>query len=153
MPGSFTGPLARRLDKLCALSVTEVTGQTRLAPGNIYIARGDADILISTRGGALVAMVAPESPAFRWHPSVERLVLSAMKHLPASALVGVMMTGMGNDGSAGMAELKAAGGHTIAESEETAVVWGMPGELVKLGGASVVRPLAEIGDYLVDRIG
>jgi two-component system chemotaxis response regulator CheB len=153
MPGSFTGPLARRLDKICPMTVTEVTRQTRLTAGNIYIARGDADILISTRGGSLVAMVAPEDPTFRWHPSVERLVLSAMQHVPPADLVGVMMTGMGNDGAAAMNELKAAGGHTVAEAEETAVVWGMPGELVKLGGASVVRPLDEIGDYLADRIG
>jgi two-component system chemotaxis response regulator CheB len=153
MPGSFTGPLARRLDKICPMTVTEVTGQTRLTAGHIYIARGDADILVSTRGGSLVAMVAPESPAFRWHPSVERLVQSAMKLVPAANLVGVMMTGMGNDGAAAMAELKAAGGYTIAEAEETAVVWGMPGELVRIGGASIVRPLDEIGDHLVDWIG
>ncbi|TDK35032.1 chemotaxis response regulator protein-glutamate methylesterase [Rhizobium deserti] len=153
MPGSFTGPLARRLDKICPMTVTEVTGQTRLTAGNIYIARGDADILVSKRGGSLVAMVAPESPAYRWHPSVERLVQSALKHVPPGDLIGVMMTGMGNDGAAAMAELKASGGRTIAEAEETAVVWGMPGELVRLNGASVIRPLNEIGDHLVGWIG
>jgi two-component system chemotaxis response regulator CheB len=152
MPASFTGPLAKRLDKLCALTVSEVSRQTRLERGNIYIARGDADILISSRAGALVAMAAPSDQVYRWHPSVERMVRSAMKHVPAVDLVGVLMTGMGNDGAAAMTELQAAGGYTIAEAEETAVVWGMPGELVRLGGASEIKRVDEIGSALLDRI-
>ncbi|PWE52922.1 chemotaxis response regulator protein-glutamate methylesterase [Metarhizobium album] len=152
MPASFTGPLAKRLDKICAMSVTEVARPTRLEPGNIYIARGDADILISSRAGALVAMAAPSDPEFRWHPSVDRMVRSAMKHLPAQSLIGVLMTGMGNDGATSMAELRSAGGYTIAEAEETAIVWGMPGELVRRGGASEVKRLDQIGQHLVDRV-
>lgn len=151
MPASFTGPLARRLDRLCAVTVSEVTQQIRLEPGNIYIARGDADIIISSRAGSLVAMAAPSDPSYRWHPSVDRMVRSAMSHVPAANLVGVLMTGMGNDGAAAMADLKAAGGHTIAESEETAVVWGMPGELVRLGGASEIKRADEIGLTLLER--
>jgi two-component system chemotaxis response regulator CheB len=152
MPASFTGALARRLDKLCAMTVSEITRQTRLEPGNIYIAKGDADILISSRAGALVAMAAPSDQTYRWHPSVERMVRTAMKHVPAVNLVGVLMTGMGNDGAAAMAELQAAGGYTIAEAEETAVVWGMPGELVRLGGANEIKRVDEIGLTLRDRI-
>ncbi|KAA0690204.1 chemotaxis-specific protein-glutamate methyltransferase CheB [Neorhizobium sp. P12A] len=151
MPASFTGPLARRLNRLCAVTVSEVTQQIRLEPGNIYIARGDADIIISSRAGSLVAMAAPSDPSYRWHPSVDRMVRSAMSHVPAANLVGVLMTGMGNDGAAAMADLKAAGGHTIAESEETAVVWGMPGELVRLGGASEIKRADEIGLTLLER--
>jgi two-component system chemotaxis response regulator CheB len=152
MPASFTGPLARRLDKICAMTVTEVTQQIALEPGNIYIARGDADILISSRAGSLVALAAPSDTRFRWHPSVDRLVRSAMKYVPAKALIGVLMTGMGNDGAASMADLRTAGGHTIAEAEETAVVWGMPGELVQVNGASEVRRLDEIGSRILDRV-
>lgn len=152
MPATFTGPLARRLDKICAMKVTEVTQQTLLEPGNIYIAKGDADILIASRGGSLVVLAAPSDPAYRWHPSVDRLVRSAMKHIEASDLVGVLMTGMGNDGAAAMTELQSAGGYTIAESEETAVVWGMPGELVRLRGATEVRRLDEIGPSLLARV-
>jgi len=152
MPASFTGALARRLDKLCAMAVSEVTRPTRLEPGNIYIARGDCDIVISSRAGALVAMAAPSDPEFRWHPSVDRMVSSAMKHVPAKSLIGVLMTGMGNDGAAAMADLKSAGGYTIAEAEETAVVWGMPGELVQRGGANEVTRLNEIGQHLLDRV-
>jgi two-component system chemotaxis response regulator CheB len=152
MPGSFTGPLARRLDKLCAMKVREVTEQTRIEPANIYIAKGDADILVSSRAGALVAMPAPSDPNYRWHPSVDRMVQSAMKHVPPSDLVGVLMTGMGNDGATAMTALRMAGGHTIAEAEETAVVWGMPGELVRLDGASEVKRVDEIGACLLDRV-
>lgn len=150
MPASFTGPLAQRLDKLCALSVSEVARQTRLLPGNIYIARGDADILVSSRAGSLVAMVAPSDPAYHWHPSVERMVRSAINNVPAADLVGILMTGMGNDGAAAMAELHSAGGFTIAESIETAVVWGMPGELVRRQGASRISRLDDIATCLVD---
>lgn len=152
MPASFTGALARRLDKICAMTVSEVTRPTRLEPGNIYIARGDADILISSRGGALVAMAAPSDPEYRWHPSVDRMVHSAMKHVPAKSLIGVLMTGMGNDGAAAMTDLRSAGGYTIAEAEETAVVWGMPGELVQRGGATEVKRLDQIGQHLLDRV-
>ena len=152
MPASFTGPLARRLNTICPMAVSEVSHLTTLKPGNIYIAKGDADIVISTRGGALVAMAAPSDQAHRWHPSVDRLVRSAMRHLPPADLIGVLMTGMGNDGAAAMSELRAAGGYTIAESEETAVVWGMPGELVRLNGASNITGVDEIGTLLLDRV-
>ena len=140
MPASFTGPLARRLDSLAALNIVEVRQQTPLEPGTAYIGRGDADVVIARRPAGLVAIAAPARRDYPWHPSTDRLVRSALEQLPASQLVGVLMTGMGDDGAAALAQVKAEGGRTIAEAEETAVVWGMPGELVKLGGAShVVR--------------
>jgi two-component system chemotaxis response regulator CheB len=150
MPASFTGPLARRLDKLCALTVLEVTGPTPLVPGHVYIGRGDADMIVSTRPEGVIVTAAPSSADYRWHPSVDRLVLTAMEHLAPRRLIGVLMTGMGNDGAAAMTRLNAEGGRTIAESEETAIVWGMPGELVKAGGAQVVAPLGRIADHLLD---
>jgi two-component system chemotaxis response regulator CheB len=75
-----------------------------------------------------------------------------MAHLPPQQLIGVLMTGMGNDGAAGMAALRQAGGRTIAEAEETAVVWGMPGELVKAGGADMVAPLEAIAARLAELV-
>jgi two-component system chemotaxis response regulator CheB len=149
MPAAFTGPLARRLDKLCALTVVEVTGPMPLVAGQVYIGKGDADIIVSMRAGAPVVIAAPELAEHRWHPSVNRLVFSAMQHLGASRLIGVLMTGMGNDGAAAMTQLKAQGGRTIAESEETAVVWGMPGELVRAGGAQLIIPLNRIAHTLL----
>jgi two-component system chemotaxis response regulator CheB len=153
MPASFTGPLARRLDKICALTVSEVTQPVPLSPGNIYIGRGDADVILGARPGGPVVLAAPSHPEHRWHPSVDRLVESAMQHFAPERLVGVLMTGMGNDGAAAMARLRAEGGRTIAEAEETAVVWGMPGELVRRGGADVVAPLEDIAGRLVQLVG
>lgn len=146
MPRSFTGPLARRLDSICALSVQEVVEPTVLRPGTAYIGRGDADVIVTRRAGELVAMVAPGLPGYPWRPSADRLVRTAMEQVAAERLVGVLMTGMGDDGAAAMALLRGAGGRTIAEAEETAVVWGMPGELVKAGGAEFVEPLPRIAD-------
>jgi two-component system chemotaxis response regulator CheB len=71
-----------------------------------------------------------------------------MEHAPATQLIGVLMTGMGDDGAAAMTAMRAQGGRTIAEAEETAVVWGMPGELVRAGGASWVVPLPKIAQRL-----
>lgn len=147
MPASFTGPLARRLDKICALTVVEVLQPTRLQAGCVYIGRGDADLIVTRRSAGLTAMAAPPL-AYPWHPSTDRLVRSAMEHLPSSQLIGVLMTGMGDDGAAAMALLHANGGRTIAEAAETAVVWGMPGELVKAGGADDVLPLQKIAGHL-----
>jgi two-component system chemotaxis response regulator CheB len=148
MPAAFTASLSQRLDGLCALHVMEVTRPTPLAAGGIYVARGDADMIVSLRSTGPVVLPTPADLAHSWHPSVDRLVASAMVHLPPQRLIGVLMTGMGNDGAASMAALRQAGGHTIAEAEETAVVWGMPGELVKAGGAGLVLPLETIAARL-----
>lgn len=150
MPAAFTGPLARRLDKLSPLAVSEVGGPTPLLAGGVYIARGGTDMIIATRGGQLVANAAPIKEDYLWHPSVDRLVRSACQHVPATQLFGVLLTGMGSDGAAAMAELRQAGGHTIAEARDTAVVWGMPGELVNRGGASEVLPLDDIPHRLAE---
>ncbi|WP_134499803.1 protein-glutamate methylesterase/protein-glutamine glutaminase [Microvirga pakistanensis] len=152
MPGSFTGPLAQRLDKLCAITVTEAAYPMPLAPGHAYIGKGDADVIVSIRGSSPMVMAAPSLPEHRWHPSVDRLVDSAMQHFPSERLIGVLMTGMGSDGAQTMARLKEQGGRTIAEAEETAVVWGMPGELVRRGGAQVVAPLEQIADRIMDLV-
>lgn len=153
MPASFTGALARRLNTLSALTVVEVTQPMPLAAGHIYIGRGDADLLIGSRPPGLVAMPAPMKPEYRWHPSVDRLVDSAMRRFDPAQLVGVLMTGMGNDGAAAMTRLRQKGGRTIAESEETAVIWGMPGELAKAGGAEAVLPLDSIAGRLCELAG
>ncbi|WP_260924631.1 chemotaxis-specific protein-glutamate methyltransferase CheB [Novosphingobium sp. 9] len=148
MPASFTGPLARRLDRMCALRVQEITGTTPLLPGHAYIGKGDADLILSRRNGHLIALPAPSSSDYFWHPSVDRLVDSAMRLIAPDRLIGVLMTGMGTDGAAAMTRLKQAGGLTIAEAENTAVVWGMPGALVQADGASIVQPLDRIADAL-----
>jgi len=146
--GELHRPLARRLDGLCALNVMEVTRTEPLNAGVVYIGRGEADLIVVRRAAGLGAASVAGEADYPWHPSTDRLVRTAMQHVPAPQLIGVLMTGMGYDGASAMARLKAEGGRTIAESEETAVVWGMPGELVKAGGADFILPLHRIAGRL-----
>jgi len=148
MPPSFTATLARRLDQVCALRVVEAAQPMALESGTIIIARGGADAVLTVRGGRLMVMPVPSDPGRPWHPNVDRLVASALQHVDPARLVGVLLTGMGNDGAATMADLHGRGGRTIAESEESAVVFGMPGELVRLGGADAVLPAEQIAAQL-----
>jgi len=149
MPQTFTAALARRLDRLSALAVQEVTRPVRLAAGQVYVGRGDADIILDRRPDGLYAAPAPALPEYIWHPSVDRLVASALRQMAAHGLIGILMTGMGSDGARTMAQLRGEGGHTIAEAEETAVVWGMPGELVRAGGAEIVAQRDDIAARLL----
>jgi two-component system, chemotaxis family, protein-glutamate methylesterase/glutaminase len=148
MPATFTGPLARRLDGISRLDVQEVRDPIVLRPGNVYIGQGDTDVIVSRRGAGLVAMAAPTQAEYPWHPSTDRLVRSALNYMAPKQLIGILMTGMGNDGAEAMALIHARGGKTIAEAEETAVVWGMPGELVKANAADFVVPLHKIAAHL-----
>lgn len=148
MPSSFTGVFARRMDGLCALEVVEVGGPMPLEQGRIYIGRGDADIVVEKRLGRLVAN-SVQADASLWHPSADRLVRSAIQAMPGGALTGVLLTGMGDDGAAAMTELRQRGGHTIAESERTAVVFGMPAELIRRGGAEIVLPAEGVARQLI----
>ena len=150
IPESFTGPLARRLDEICALRVHEVNRIMTVQPGNIYVGRGSADVVVARRTDGLVVKSVPAGGEYHWHPSVDRMVASARRHCDASRLVCALLTGMGDDGAAEMAAVAAEGGRTIAESEETAVVWGMPGELARRGGATEVLPAHKIAGRLAD---
>lgn len=148
MPATFTGVLAKRLDGLCAPTVMEVSRPTPLLQGHIYLAQGDRDLEIRRRGGKLMAIPLPADDDLPWHPSTDRLVRSALQVLSHEQLVGVLLTGMGDDGAENMTRLHRRGGRTIAESEETAVVYGMPRALVENNGADLVLPLEEIAGQL-----
>jgi two-component system chemotaxis response regulator CheB len=152
LPATFTGAFARRLNGQCSLDVVEVDRPMPLRPGVVYIGKGDADVMVAPRPSGMIAMPVPAQAGYLWHPSVERMVASALDHVDAAAMIGVMMTGMGNDGADAMKRLRDSGGRTIAEAESTAVVWGMPGELVKNGGAEEVRPLDEIAFTIVEMV-
>jgi two-component system chemotaxis response regulator CheB len=149
MPPNFTSAFAARLSTLCTLHVKEVTKVEEIETGAIYLAKGGTDMVVGERKGQLVVMPRPESPNHLWHPSVDVLVESAMAHVPAQRLIGVELTGMGYDGAKTMAELKKKGGRTIAEAEETAVVFGMPKELIERSGATLVLPSYKIARQLV----
>jgi two-component system chemotaxis response regulator CheB len=148
MPSAFTKSFADRLNKVCALEVVEVAGPMPVLPGTIYIAKGGADMVLAKRVGRLTVLPKPESPNHLWHPSVELLGRSALEHCDPARVTGVMLTGMGNDGSDAFTEIKKMGGQTIAESEATAVVFGMPRELIQKRGASVVLPADQIAAQL-----
>lgn len=150
MPPGFTGPLAQRLNGLCSLNVREgVHGET-LRAGTIYIAPAGKQLQIVRRNGQLQLHIGDEAPIpTLYHPSVDVMFLSLAKEVGKGTL-GVVMTGMGNDGQKGMREIKALNGFAIAEAEETCVVYGMPRAIVEAGLADRVVPLSEIGSVIVD---
>lgn len=149
MPKFFTEPFAKRLDQVCAMHVVEVNHPTELQRGTIYIARGGADVGFTVRGDSLYVQSRPESLEYRWHPSVELLGLSALQHCEAKQLIAVMLTGMGCDGAESFTAIHRQGGRTIAEAEESAIVFGMPKELIEHGGANVVLPAGRIAAQLI----
>jgi two-component system chemotaxis response regulator CheB len=148
MPASFTGVFARRMDGVSVVEVVEVAAPVPLMPGVVYIGRGDADVVVQRRLGRLIAAPVASDDSL-WHPSADRLVNSALEVMPPASMVGVLLTGMGNDGAHAMADLRQRGGRTIAESESTSVVFGMPAELIKLGGAELVLPSDAVARQLV----
>lgn len=129
--------------------MVEVDRLEPLHPGTVYILHGGGDGVVDMRLGRLVIAPSPSDPAYTWHPSVDRLVASALQHVPADKLLGVLLTGMGDDGARTMAELRERGGWTIAESDTSAVVFGMPRALIERGGASEIRDVLEVADRVV----
>ena len=115
-----------------------------LTPGTIYIGKGSADMQVVERGGKMSVIAKPETKEFLWHPSVELLGRSVLEHYEPENVLAVMLTGMGYDGADAFAEIRRKGGRTIAESEESCVVFGMPAELINRGGATVTLPAEKI---------
>ena len=150
MPANFTGPFAQRMDGLSQLRVVEAARPMTLEAGTVYICNGGADTAVVMRAGRPSLLPRPENPAHLWHPSVEILGRSALEHYAPEAIVGVMLTGMGHDGADAFAEIARCGGRTIAESEESCVVFGMPAELIRRGGARKVLPCEQIAAALAD---
>jgi two-component system chemotaxis response regulator CheB len=137
MPAGFTLSFAQRMNELCAMQVVEVNRLMVLEPGTIYIGKGGADMLVVERGGKRCVIAKPENHEFLWHPSAELLGRSVLEHFDPANILAVMLTGMGCDGADAFADIKTKGGRTIAESEESSVVFGMPAELISRGGANV----------------
>lgn len=149
MPGRFTQVFAQRLNKLCAVTVSEVDRAVELLPANIYIAKGDADVKIIKRANRIMATSMPVNKKYLWHPSVELMVDSVAAILEPKKVICVQLTGMGNDGAKPMAEISNRGARTIAESESSAVVFGMPKELIALNGADKILPAKQIARQLI----
>ena len=153
MPTRFVMPFTERISSRLGHSLQPLKRSMKLEQGTIYVAGADADVTVSMRGGIPVAIETPIDQNRVWHPSIDRMVETAMAALPAKQLVAVQLTGMGDDGAKAMTDLKNRGGYTIAESEETAVIFGMPKELIKRGGADQVLPHDQIGPELSRLVG
>jgi len=106
-------------------------------------------MVLARRGGKLIVHPKPENSSFLWHPSVEILGRSALEHCDPKKLIAIMLTGMGHDGVDVFTEIKKRGGKTIAESEDSAVVFGMPRELIERGGATIILPAEKIAKQLM----
>ena len=146
MPEHFTKAFAQRLDGICSISIKEaidgdsiIRGRALIAPGNFHtlVKRSGARYYVEVKSGPLVS---------RHRPSVDVLFRSASRYVSSNA-VGVIMTGMGDDGAVGMEELKNSGAYTIAQDEETCIVFGMPAEAIKRGCIDKVMPLDKIARH------
>ncbi len=140
MPPGFTRPFANRLDGLCRLTVAEAVDGQRLVPGMVVIAPAGMHLRITP---SLVTTLSADSAGSRHVPSVDVLFRSAAKARPGGTLA-ILLTGMGDDGAEGLSQIRAQGGITIAESEESCAVYGMPRAAVNRGAAGFVLPLLEI---------
>jgi two-component system, chemotaxis family, protein-glutamate methylesterase/glutaminase len=143
MPEGFTRSFAARLDKLSKISVKEAEGGERVLPGHAYLAPGHSHLLLVRSGANYMTKLDQGPPVNRHRPSVDVLFNSAAASAGKNA-VGVILTGMGKDGAAGMLEMKKAGAYNLAQDEASCVVFGMPKEAIAMGGAHEVAPLHEL---------
>jgi two-component system, chemotaxis family, protein-glutamate methylesterase/glutaminase len=143
MPPKFTSAFARRLDGLCQVEVLEAQGGERVLPGRVLIAPGGRHLVLK-RSGAEYCVDVIDAPAVNRHcPSVDVLFRSVARVAGRNA-TGIIMTGMGDDGARGLKEVRDAGAHTWAQDEQSCVVFGMPKEAIRMGGAEHVVPLSDI---------
>ncbi|MEI6305554.1 MAG: chemotaxis response regulator protein-glutamate methylesterase [Deltaproteobacteria bacterium] len=146
MPKAFTGPYADRLNAKCSMNIREAVDGDILKPGLALIAPGGMHTTIVRQGGGMMVKTAPTSnyPQYVYIPSVD-LMISSMAEATNGSMLGVILTGMGNDGFKGMQLLKSKGGITIAQDEATCTIYGMPKACVDGGVADDVLPLGQIG--------
>jgi two-component system chemotaxis response regulator CheB len=143
MPELFTRAFASRLDSLCAITVKEAETNDTIIRGRALIAPGNHHMLLKRSGARYYVEIKDGPLVCRHRPSVDVLFRSAARYAGRNA-VGVILTGMGDDGARGMLEMKQAGAATIAQDEATCVVFGMPKEAIKLGGVDRVLPLQAV---------
>ncbi len=149
MPPGFTAMFAKRLNDQCAPIVREATDGDRIMPGLVLIAPGDRHMEVKRRGGIYTVVCKP-GPTVSGHcPSVDVLMHSMAREVGRNG-VGVMLTGMGRDGAAGMLAMAQAGARNIAQDEASCVVFGMPKEAYALGGAQRLVPLGQIAQAMID---
>lgn len=147
MPEGFTRGFAERLDRMTVFHAREAEDGDAPAPGLILIAPGGSHFEFETCGGHPVARLVRRRGGDKYAPSVDRMFVSAAKHF-GHDLLAVVLTGMGDDGRDGVLAVKRAGGNVIAESEETAVIFGMPQQAIRAGAVDAVLPLPEIAPVI-----
>jgi len=143
IPAAFSLPFAKRLNNASAMTVCQAEDGQQILQGHAYVAPGNRHLRVVRSGAKFICRLDDGEPVNRHRPSVDVMFGSVAEHIGANA-VGVLLTGMGTDGALGMQAMRAAGSHTLAQDEATSVVWGMPGEAVKLGAAEQVLPLERI---------
>jgi two-component system chemotaxis response regulator CheB len=149
MPEKFTAAFAQRLDSLCEIEVREARHGERLLPGHALIAPGGRHIALR-RSGAYYYVDVIDGPLVNRHrPSVDVLFRSTARCAGPNAL-GIIMTGMGDDGARGLKEMRDAGSPTVAQDEASCVVFGMPKEAIRMGGAQRVQPLSEMARSIME---
>ena len=141
MPEMFTRAFANRLNRDCTIEVKEAAEGDRICPGQALIAPGNRHLLVQQGGSGYVARVEDGPLVSRHRPSVDVLFRSVANNVGGDA-VGLILTGMGNDGAQGLLEMRNSGARTVAQDESSCVVFGMPKEAIRLGAASTVLPLA-----------
>jgi len=149
IPAAFSGPFAERVNGVSALEVCEAREGQQILPGHAYIAPGDKHLIVKRSGARFYCHLNDGPLVSRHKPSVNVLFRSVAQNVGANA-IGVMLTGMGDDGADGMLEMKEAGATNLVQDEKTSVVWGMPGSAVKLGAAELQLPLGKIAAKLLD---
>ncbi|MFZ5958104.1 protein-glutamate methylesterase/protein-glutamine glutaminase [Pseudomonas knackmussii] len=149
MPEKFTRSFAQRLDSLCAIEVREAQDGDRILPGRALIAPGGRHLLVRRSGAQYLVEVRDGPLVSRHRPSVDVLFRSAAVHAGRNAL-GVIMTGMGDDGARGLKEMHEAGARTCAQDEDSCVVFGMPKEAIRLGGVDQVVSLERIAQVVTE---
>jgi two-component system, chemotaxis family, protein-glutamate methylesterase/glutaminase len=152
MPEGFTEMFAKRLDECCALDVSEAKSGDLLLAGRVLICPGNRHMMVRRMPRGDMAVLSDSAPVNGHRPSVDVLFHSVAQEFSLST-VGILMTGMGEDGAEGLGVIKAAGGFTIAQSEETCVVSGMPRAAISKGHAIRVIALEQIGNFLVSQYG
>ena len=151
MPEGFTRSFAERLDRLCRIRVTEAEGGERVLPGHAYIAPGHSHLLLRKSGANYMTELSQADPVNRHRPSVDVLFQSAA-HCAGKNAVGVILTGMGKDGAAGMLDMHHAGAYNLAQDETSCVVFGMPKEAITLGAVDEIVPLQDMARRVLARL-
>jgi two-component system chemotaxis response regulator CheB len=151
IPANFSRIMAHHLDELCPFPVSEATDGQELRPGMCVVAPGDFHLALMPSGMGYKIRLTQSPPVHHCRPAVDVMFHSAAKHAGSHA-VAALLTGMGVDGALGLQSLKAAGSHTIAQSEDSCVVYGMPQAAIKLGAADAVVPLHGMERAILDAV-